>query len=63
MGMSRTQFPAYMNRIYGRKATNLTDNTFSVSRLQSYEVPNLNLFPSKDQKRGQKPELTEEHKK
>ena len=51
--MSRTQFPAYMNRIYGRKQSDPKDFLTP----QPYEIPNLTLFPTK------KPALTEEQRK
>lgn len=35
MERAKIQFPAYMNRVYGRKTP------------RPYEIPNLNLFPQK----------------
>lgn len=60
MGMARTQFPAYMNRIYGRQQTTHLDHPISIGR-QPYEMPNLTLFPMK--KKMPKPEVSEEQKK
>jgi len=36
MERAKIQFPAYMNRVYGRKTP------------RPYEIPNLNLFPQKN---------------
>jgi len=42
MERARTQFPSYMNRVYGRKQSN--EQKFEN---RPYEIPNLSLFPAK----------------